>query len=299
MIYEILLILLPLFFLSALISGIKLLRGRQSAEQQQVSQRTQEDEAAGNEELLYPLPADETPLRREEPQETIPERKPPAVSDNSLPETPSETDEPDPAVEQEEEPQVPSPPESELLPAYPGRQRAVRAAAGEAASSETPEKETHQDTFETRLKKELLFSEEHGYDVSLALIRLRFRDKSKAPESMPLYAKVIYNFLGNSAYIYQYKESIVKNSYACIMPFANFTETQKELLSLFRHIKEDLEAEGIVFSCGYTSRLSRRLEPELFLHEASVSLKKALQRKGFSLIGFEPDADTFDTNLQS
>jgi len=184
---------------------------------------------------------------------------------------------------------------------FSGRQKAVRALAGDIKNDAPAHQElleVQEDTFETRLSKELLFSQEHGYDVSLALIRFRFKDKTKAVASMPSFAKVIHTFLGNSAYIYQYKESMVKNSYACIMPFANFSETQAELLALYRYMKDVLDEQEILFSSGFTSRFNRALDADIFLNEASSSLKKALRRRSFSLIGFEPDLDSFETNLK-
>ncbi len=190
--------------------------------------------------------------------------------------------------------------QSKVQNIFSGRQKAVRALAGDIKNDAVAQHElieVQEDTFETRLSKELLFSQDHGYDVSLALLRFRFKDKAKAVANMPSFAKVIHTFLGNSAYIYQFKESMVKNSYACIMPFANFDETQAELLALYRYMKDILDEQEILFSGGFTSRFSRALDADMFLNEASSSLKKALRRRSFSLIGFEPDIDSFETNL--
>jgi len=159
----------------------------------------------------------------------------------------------------------------------------------------TPE-EVFEDTFDTRLEKENLYANEQEYDISLALIRLRYKDKNKKNKEIPLYSQSIHDFLGESSYIYKHKEHAV-NSYALILPFSSYSEAQEELISLFRYLKDALDEDQLIFSCGFTSRFGRKLESAVFLHEAESSLKKALKKRSFSMLGFEPDLDNFNTNI--
>ncbi|GEM_PF-5920191 len=159
----------------------------------------------------------------------------------------------------------------------------------------TPE-EVVEDSFDTRLEKENSYSNEQEYDLSLALIRLRYKDKNKQNNEIPLYSQAIHDFLGESSYIYKYKEHAV-NSYALILPFSSYSEAQEELISLFRYLKDALSEDQLIFSCGFTSRFGRKLESAVFLREAESSLKKALRKQSFSMLGFEPDLDNFNTNI--
>jgi hypothetical protein len=156
--------------------------------------------------------------------------------------------------------------------------------------------EVVEDTFDTRLEKENLYANEQEYDLSLALIRLRFKDKNKQNVEIPLYNQAIHDFLGESSYIYKYKEHAV-NNYALILPFSSYSEAQEELISLFRYLKDALSEDQLIFSCGFTSRFGRKLESAVFLREADSSLKKALRKRSFSMLGFEPDLDNFNTNI--
>jgi hypothetical protein len=159
----------------------------------------------------------------------------------------------------------------------------------------TPE-EVFEDTFDTRLEKENLYANEQEYDLSLALIRLRYKDKNKQNIELPLYNQAIHDFLGESSYIYKYKEHAV-NNYALILPFSSYSEVQEELISLYRYLKDALNEDQLIFSCGFTSRFGRKLESAVFLREADSSLKKALRKRSFSMLGFEPDLDNFNTNI--
>jgi len=159
----------------------------------------------------------------------------------------------------------------------------------------TPE-EVFEDNFDTRLEKENLYANEQEYDMSLALIRLRYKDKNKQNIEIPLYNQAIHDFLGESSYIYKYKEHAF-NSFALILPFSSYSEAQEELISLFRYLKDALTEDQLIFSCGFTSRFGRKLESAVFLREAESSLKKALRKRSFSMLGFEPDLDNFNTNI--
>ncbi|MCK5156124.1 MAG: hypothetical protein KAQ69_06795 [Spirochaetales bacterium] len=159
-----------------------------------------------------------------------------------------------------------------------------------------PVKEVFEDTFAARLEKEGLYANEQEYDISLALIRLRYKDKNKQNKQLPIYEQAIHDFLGESSYIYKYKENVV-NCYALILPFSAYSETQEELISLYRYMKDALDENELIFSCGFTSRFGRKLESEVLMREAESSLKKALRKRSFSMLGFEPDLNTFNTNI--
>ncbi|MBC8146830.1 MAG: hypothetical protein H8E98_02460 [Bacteroidetes bacterium] len=156
--------------------------------------------------------------------------------------------------------------------------------------------EVFEDTFDTRLEKENLYANEQKYDISLALVRLRYKDKNRQNIELHLYSQAIQDFLGESSYIYKYKEHAI-NSYALILPFSSYSEAQEELISLYRYLKDALEEDQLIFSCGFSSRFGRELESSVLLREAESSLKKALRKRSFCMLGFEPDLDNFDTNI--
>lgn len=154
-----------------------------------------------------------------------------------------------------------------------------------------------EDSFPQRFKQEFEASAEHGYEITLAFIRLRFKDKTKREEPLPKYEKLIRMFLKDTAYIYPYKSDQIENSYACIIPFANYKETEAELLALYRYLRDTLRNDELIFSSGFSSSYLRKFESTVLLNEAESSLKKALKRRSFSLIGFEPDVDLFESHL--
>ena len=152
-----------------------------------------------------------------------------------------------------------------------------------------------EDTFENRLDQETHYANQQDYELSLFILRLRFPKQSKRP-IRTIYEQALREFLGNSTYVYQDDEN--QNKFYGILPFYSFTETQMELSALYRYLRESLEEDDCILSIGFASRFSREdIIPETLLKEALSSMKKALRRKSFSLLGFEPDPNKFETHL--
>lgn len=160
---------------------------------------------------------------------------------------------------------------------------------------EQPSQQIIEDTFENRLDQETHYANQQAYELSLFILRLRFPKQSKRP-IRTIYEQAIREFLGNSTYVYQDDEN--QNRFYGILPFYSFTETQMELSALYRYLRESLEEDECILSIGFSSRFSREdIIPETLLKEAQSSMKKALRRKSFSLLGFEPDPNKFETHL--
>ena len=163
-----------------------------------------------------------------------------------------------------------------------------------AASEETTQPEI-EDTFDNRLMQETVYANQQDYELSVFILRLRFPKQSKTPVRT-IYDQAIREFLGSSTYVYQDEEN--QNKYYGILPFYSFHETQMELSALYRYLRESLEEDECILSIGFSSRFSREdIIPETLIKEAQSSMKKALRRKSFSLLGFEPDPNRFETFL--
>ena len=273
--------------------------------------------------FLYEIPSDEPYLpqitfREELPRQPEPEAETEAVTvseddnasifrdlesfdasqsydfDTPIPDMPKPEPENELAQKPSAKPAPPPPREPDKFTrfSFPG----FTARSDKAEKLETEQHEQIEDTLENRVKQEVAYANENSYDISIAIIRFRFREKNKPSTYLSLYEQAIRDFLGDSSYIYYFKEPAL-NSYAIIMPFAAFDETQQELIALYRFMKDAVEEDNLIFSCGFASRFDRDLDHDMLMNEAESSLRKALKKRSFSMIGFEPDIDRFNTNI--
>ena len=142
--------------------------------------------------------------------------------------------------------------------------------------------------FYERLQQEVEYSNKKKYEVSLIILNLEPR---RFTNDFSVFDESVREFFDESAFIFEYVQS---NTFAIILPFFSFFETQKELLNLYDHLKKELIQRSTSFRAGYTSKFNRYVDSETILYETEVAFKKAQEENEFCVLGFEPDVNKYE-----
>ena len=141
-----------------------------------------------------------------------------------------------------------------------------------------------EDTFENRLFQEVKYANIHEFDLSLTLIAYKYNNSFDETIEDKI-REAIGKYMKETSFIYQLQD----NEFAIILPFSDYQEAQSQIVLLYRSVKEEFEKHSIILSAGFSSRFSRTIESDVLYKEAFMALNKALSKKTFSILGFEPD----------
>ncbi len=142
--------------------------------------------------------------------------------------------------------------------------------------------------FYERLQQEVEYSNKKKYEVSLILLNL---EPKRFDNDFQVFDDAVKKFFDESAFIFEYVQD---NTFAIILPFFSFFETQKELINLYDFLKKELLQRSTSFRAGFTSKFNRYVDSETILYETEVAFKKAIQDEDFCILGFEPDVNKYE-----
>lgn len=147
--------------------------------------------------------------------------------------------------------------------------------------------------FHERFKQEVEFSNEKKYEISLVILNI---EPQKYSSDFLVFQGLIHDFFKESAFIFPYSK---KNTFAIVLPFYSFQDTQNELLSLFESIRDELNHRSTSFRVGFTSKFNRYIDSETMIYETEIAFKKSLEEEVFCILGFEPDINKYEQYYSS
>ncbi|MCF7933254.1 MAG: hypothetical protein K9M84_02560 [Spirochaetia bacterium] len=172
----------------------------------------------------------------------------------------------------------------------PQKRQQVYASVLTASEEATP---LEKDDFYTRFREEVTFSNEKRYEISMILLNI---EPKKFSSDFMVFKETIESFFSETAFVFDYP---YKNTFAVVLPFFSFSETEQELTRLYDQMKSDLKQRSTAFRAGFTGKFSRLVDSETILYETEVAFKKALEDDRFCILGFEPDVNKYEQYYSS
>ncbi len=137
-------------------------------------------------------------------------------------------------------------------------------------------------SLEERLAHEVSFCFNHNVDISLLLMYF--------PANTESYEKKLRSFFDASSFIYPHR----RNQIGVIIPFHDIKSSMKEVRNCFQQYRIEISAHEKPCFGGLTSRAGRSASPETILHEAEVSLERAIAEDASCVMCFHADPVKFD-----
>ncbi len=141
-----------------------------------------------------------------------------------------------------------------------------------------------EDTFETRLDSELSSALDLGYDLSLAVIDVPHAD-TKTHSVDATVVQDLFNRLGIVSFFYLTETHRV----SAILPFHGFEQSRRYFASLLENLRKQ-HADSTV-TVGFSCVKGRELSASSLIEEATIAADLALERGGYSLIGYDTDLE--------
>ena len=141
-----------------------------------------------------------------------------------------------------------------------------------------------EDTFETRLDSELASALDLGYDLSLAVIDVPHADSDTHSVDATV-VQDLFNRLGIVTFFYLTEAHRV----SAILPFHGFEQSRRYFASLLENLRKH-HANSTV-TVGFSCLKGRELSASSLIEEATIAADLALERGGYSLIGYDTDLE--------
>ncbi|MFA6646617.1 MAG: hypothetical protein WCS59_05900 [Sphaerochaetaceae bacterium] len=140
------------------------------------------------------------------------------------------------------------------------------------------------DTFDNRYEAELTSAQELGYELTIAIIIIP-SSPAKAQAVNASAVQNLFNQIGLVSFFYLTEE----NTVSAILPFHGFAQSRRYFASLLESLRKHDPLSAI--KIGFSTLQDRSIEPQELLREATVAAEQAAQRKGYSVIAYDPELE--------